>query len=62
MIFGNRKIDNSITMTINNNMVEQGNEVKCLGVVLDIKFKWKPLLKYINKKFCISTGLLKKVK
>lgn len=60
MIIGNRKMDDSIIISMDYNLAGRVHQVKFLGDVVDHKFNWKSHIKYVNQK--LSHGLLNKVK
>lgn len=62
MIFGNRKKDDSIVLSIAGTKIMKVREFRFLGVLLDEEFTWKPHILYIQKKISKSIFVLNKVK
>ena len=64
MITTNKKISHSFKIFINSQLLEQTNEVKYLGVVLDHKLTWKSHIQYLKGKLasgCWALYQLRKV-
>lgn len=62
MIFGNRKKDDSIVLSIAGTKIMKVREFRFLGVLLDEGLTWKPHILYIQKKISKSIFVLNKVK
>lgn len=62
MLFGNRKVDTQVQMTIDDVNIERVYENKFLGVLLNHKICWKPHINYIKTKIARSTAVLGKTK
>lgn len=62
MIFGNRKINTTVYMEIDNIEVERVYEIKFLGVLIDHKLCWKPHIKYLCSKIARSIGIMGKTR
>uniref|UniRef100_A0A8C6MEW6 Reverse transcriptase domain-containing protein n=1 Tax=Nothobranchius furzeri TaxID=105023 RepID=A0A8C6MEW6_NOTFU len=62
MVFGNRKTNDLVTLSIDGFLIDRVNEVRFLGVLLDHKLTWKSHIKYIKQKISKSIGILNKVK
>lgn len=62
IIFSNRKIDQSVKITIDNVQLEQVHDVKFLGVIIDHKLCWQSHVAHVKSKIYKSLGILQKVK
>lgn len=62
MIFGNRKKDESIVLSIAGTKIMKVREIRFLGVLLDEGLTWKPHISHIQKKISKSIFVLNKVK
>ena len=62
MIFGNRKKDENIVLTIQGVKIEKVTEFRFLGVILDDKLSWKPQIEHVKKKLTKSIFIMNKVK
>lgn len=58
LIFGNQKIDNEITLRINNTTFEKVYEFKFLGVLIDHKLSWKSHINHGRQKMSKNIAIL----
>lgn len=62
MVFGNRKINESVALSIDGVDIERVFEFRFLGVIMDDKLSWKPHIAHIKRKICQNIFVLNKVK
>ena len=62
MIFGNRRIQTDIQLTIDNITIERVYENKFLGVILDHKLCWKAHTEHVRNKIAKSISVINKAK
>lgn len=60
MLFGNRKSNLPVEITINNTIIERVQQNMFLGVVIDEKLCWKPHISYIRTKVAKCIGMMKR--
>lgn len=60
MLFGNRKKDMPIQITIQNTVIERVEQIVFLGVVIDEKMSWKPHICYLRSKVAKCVGVMKR--
>ena len=58
MIFGNQKIDDEITLRINNVPIERVYEYKFLGVIIDHRLSWKSHINLVKRKMSKTTAII----
>ena len=62
IIFGNKMINTEIHLTINNIQIEQTNNTKFLGIIIDNKLTWKPYIDTLKRKLSKTIAILYKMK
>ena len=58
IIFGNQKIENEVTLMINNIKIERVYEYKFLGVLIDHKLSWKSHIDHVKRKMSKTIAIL----
>ena len=62
MLFTTRKRTSPLSINVNGQIINETEETKFLGIILNNKLKWDSHIKYISKKICKSTSILKMLK
>ena len=62
MLFTNKRCDRNITISANNTLLEQKEECKFLGVVVDDQLNWKAHIKHISNKISKTIAILRYLK
>ena len=62
MLFTNKFRQQSISITVNNQTINEVPEIKFLGVILDNRLTWNAHIKHISSKISKSVSLLKMLK
>lgn len=62
MLFGNRQINRSVKIIINDVEIERVHESKCLGVIIDHKLCWKLHINNVKTKIPKSIAILHRFK
>ena len=62
MLFTNKLRHQSLSITVNNQTINEVPEIKFLGVILDNRLTWNAHIKYISQKISKSVSLLKMLK
>ena len=62
MLFTNRNRPESISLTVNNEIINEVSETKFLGVIVDNKLSWEAHINYISQKVSKSISILKMLK
>ena len=62
MVFTNRKRQGNISIDINNHAINEIDERKFLGIMLDNKLKWQSHIKHISNKISKSVAILRYLK
>lgn len=62
MIFGNRRKEGEVLLSINHVIIERVSELRFLGVILDENFTWKSHITHVKKKVAKSIFILNKLK
>ena len=62
MVFTNTPRTRTVTITVNNQTIEEVAETKFLGVILDNKLCWDAHIKHISQKMSKSVSILKMLK
>ena len=52
---------NNLTLATRNNCVSQQSKTRFLGIIFQKHLSWKPHMKFILKKLCITYGTIKKI-
>lgn len=60
ILFGNRKSNVPVQLTIDNIVIEKVQQNTFLGVVLDEKISWKPHISYLQSKVAKCVGVMKR--
>ena len=62
MVFTNRKRQGNVSIDMNNHTINEINECKFLGIMLDNKLKWQSHIKHISNKMSKSVAILRYLK
>ena len=62
MVFTNTPRTRTVSITVNNQTIEEVAETKFLGVILDNKLCWNAHIKHISQKMSKSVSILKMFK
>ena len=62
MVFTNSPREDTISITVNNQIINEITEIKFLGVILDNKLCWDAHIKHISTKISKSVSILKMLK
>lgn len=60
MLFGNRRNDTPVKITINETIIDRVQQNVFLGVVIDEKLSWKPHISYLRSKVAKCVGVMKR--
>lgn len=60
MLFGNKKADMPVQISIDNTIIERVKENLFLGIMIDEKISWKPHISYLRKKVAKCIGVMKR--
>jgi hypothetical protein len=58
----NKNISTTINIAIDNQILEEKNSTKYLGVIFDKKLSWEPHISMVNKKIYRGTGIICKLR
>ena len=56
------ELEDQLALSINGNEIDEVNETKFLGVIIDNALSWAPHIKALNKKLKCNTGQLNRIK
>ena len=62
MVFTNRKRQGNVSIDMNNHTINEINECKFLGIMLDNELKWQSHIKHISNKMSKSVAILRYLK